>query len=166
MSVAAARKVEANPAGPTQVLADFVSGLTFERVPAKVRAVLQDAIVDAIGCGIFGLTVPAAVIVRDFAIRQGGREEATLWGAGGVRVPATSAGLVHGTAIHSFDFDDHCRAKIHPGAAILPAALALAEQQDADGRTLLTALAAGYEAMIRVSLASNPSAARDRKSVV
>jgi 2-methylcitrate dehydratase PrpD len=70
--------------------------------------------------------------------------------------------LAAGTAIHGFDFDDHHRSKIHPGAAVLPVAFALGEQHDIDGATFLAALAAGYETMARVSLAANPNAARMR----
>ena len=61
-----------------------------------------------------------------------------------------------------FDFDDHHRSKIHPGAAVLPAVLALGEPRDIDGETCLAALAAGYEVMARVSLAANPSSSRMR----
>jgi 2-methylcitrate dehydratase PrpD len=44
----------------------------------------------------------------------------------------------------------------------VPAAIALGEKLGADGRRILTAIAAGYEVMIRTSLAMNPSAARLR----
>ena len=148
--------------GATAALAEFVSGLRQQTVPGRVRQVLQAAVVDAVGCGLFGLTTPAARIVQEFAREQGGPAEATLWASSGARVSSANAAMAIGTAIHAFDFDDHHRAKIHPGAAVLPAVLALGEPHGVDGATALKALAAGYETMTRVSLAANPSSSRMR----
>ena len=148
--------------GPTAALADFVANLRCDGPPDDVRTVLREAVVDAVGCGLFGLTTPAGRIVQEFAREQGGPEDATLWASGGVRVSSANAALAIGTSIHAFDFDDHHRAKIHPGAAVLPAVLALGEPRDIDGETCLAALAAGYEVMARVSLAANPSSSRMR----
>src|SRR6185295_17578079 len=58
--------------------------------------------------------------------------------------------------------DDYHQAKLHPGAVVIPAAIAVAEKLGSNGRELVTAIAAGYEVMIRSSLALNPSAARLR----
>lgn len=64
------------------------------------------------------------------------------------RAEASVAALVHGTAAHSFELDDtHDETLSHPGAAIIPAALATAAATDAPQADLLRALAAGYEAM-------------------
>ncbi len=157
----AAANVEAST-GLTENLAAFISDIRRRGVPANVRAVLQAAVIDAVGCGLFGLTTNAVRIVHAFAREQAGPADATLWASGGARISAGNAALLGGTAIHGFDFDDHHRAKLHLSAAILPAALALAERENADGPTLLAALAAGYESMARISLAANPNAARMR----
>ncbi|MEP9376427.1 MmgE/PrpD family protein [Aquabacter sp. CN5-332] len=149
-------------AGPTMQLAEFVAGVRGAGVPDAVRAVLQDAVVDAVGCGLFGLTQPACSIVQAYALEQGGPPEATLWASGGAKVSVGHVALAAGTAIHGFDFDDHHRSKIHAGAAVLPVVLALGEREDIDGPTFLAALAAGYETMARVSLSANPNAARMR----
>ncbi|MCL2429093.1 MAG: MmgE/PrpD family protein [Alphaproteobacteria bacterium] len=148
--------------GITLRLARFVAGVRRRGVPGAVRSVLQAAVTDAVGCGVFGITTEAVRIVHAFAAEQGGPPEATLWASGGARISAANAALFAGTAIHGFDFDDHHRAKLHLSAAVLPAALALAERERADGPTLLAALAAGYETMARISLAANPNAARMR----
>ena len=62
--------------------------------------------------------------------------------------------------IHSFDFDDYHNAKVHPGAPVIPAAVTVGETIGASGRDLITAMVAGYETMIRVSLATGPNASR------
>ena len=147
----------------TRLLAQFVAGLTARDVPNDVGDVLKKALIDAVGCGLHGLTTEWGRMMQEFAQEEGGtRPEAALWATGGASTSALNAALAHGTAVHSFDFDDHSRAKIHPGAVVIPAALALAERTGASGQQLLTAIAAGYEVMTRVSLASNPSAARMR----
>jgi 2-methylcitrate dehydratase PrpD len=153
---------EVSSSGATMALARFATDVARRGVPLPVRRVLETAVVDAVGCGLFGLTTPAAAIVQEFAREQGGPPEATLWASGGARVSSANAALAIGTAIHAFDFDDHHRSKIHPGAAVLPAVLTLGEAKRIDGKTALAALAAGYEAMARVSLAANPSSSRMR----
>lgn len=147
--------------GVTQELAAFVASLPQRQVPESTEAVLAKAVVDAVGCGLYGLTTRWGRIVHDFAAEQGGPAEAGLWGAAR-RISVGNSVLASATAVHSFDFDDHSRAKIHPGAIVIPVALALGERQGADGQLLLRAIAAGYETMNRVSQAANPGRARMR----
>lgn len=147
--------------GVTQELAAFIASLPHRQIPEPTEAVLAKAVVDAIGCGLYGLTTRWGRIIHDFAAEQGGSPEAGLWG-GGRRISVGNSVLVSATAVHSFDFDDHSRAKIHPGAVVIPVALALGERQGADGQLVLRAIAAGYETMNRVSQAANPGRARMR----
>jgi 2-methylcitrate dehydratase PrpD len=53
--------------------------------------------------------------------------------------------------------DGHRFGALHPGVAIIPAALAAAELEGADPKTLLAGIVAGYEIMIRLGAAINPS---------
>ncbi|WP_077000180.1 MmgE/PrpD family protein [Variovorax sp. KK3] len=147
--------------GITLALAGFIASLRPQAVPAATREVLAKAVVDAIGCGLYGLTTPWGRTLRAFAAEQGGPAEAGLWGAA-QRVSVGHSVLASGTAIHSFDFDDHSRAKIHPGAVVVPVALALGEREKAPGSVVMAAIAAGYETMNRVSQAANPGRARMR----
>jgi 2-methylcitrate dehydratase PrpD len=147
--------------GITMALAEFVATMRDRPLPPRTREVLRQALVDAIGCGLFGLTTDWARIIHRFARAQGGPAESALW-CGGERIGAAAAALAAGTAIHSFDFDDHSRAKIHPGAVVVPVVLALGERCRSPGHVLLAAMAAGYETMNRVSQAANPGRARMR----
>jgi 2-methylcitrate dehydratase PrpD len=77
--------------------------------------------------------------------RGSGPADATLLVDGG-RVHVEQAAFANSVALHARAQDDtHYASQAHPGAAILPAALALAEQRGTDGATLLTAIVAGYE---------------------
>ena len=149
--------------GATRALAKFIAELEPGRIPGATRTIIAKAFVDAIGCGLYGLLTPWAQIVHGFALEQGGPHEATLWAGGGRKISAINAALATGTALHSFEVDDHNGGgKIHPGAAVIPAAFALGEREAISGAKLLAAITAGYETMIRVSLAANPVSSRMR----
>ena len=147
--------------GPTRSLARFVAGLTFTELPPALVSTLKSALLDSLGCGLYGLGLPWAQAVNGLVSDQGGEKEATLWGTG-FRGPAPQVALGLGVMIHSFDFDDYHNAKVHAGAAVVPAAMVLGEREGIGGQDLLTALAVGYETMIRVSLATGPAASRLR----
>jgi 2-methylcitrate dehydratase PrpD len=147
--------------GITQALAQFIAQLKPSDIPASTQTVLTKALIDALGCGLYGLTTPWGLMMREFVLEQGGPPESTVWGTQ-EKVSARNAVLFGATAVHSFDFDDHSRAKIHPGAIVIPTALALAEKYQSSGQAIMMGIAAGYETMNRVSLAANPGRARMR----
>jgi 2-methylcitrate dehydratase PrpD len=75
------------------------------------------------------------------------------------------AALLNGALVHSLDYDDtHRGASHHPGAAVIPAAIAAAETADHEvsGKDLLTAIVAGYEVNCRLGMAINPESHYDR----
>ncbi|MBI3935794.1 MAG: MmgE/PrpD family protein [Betaproteobacteria bacterium] len=148
--------------GATQEVASWISGLDYGALPARTREVVRLAILDTAGCGIYGYNTPWAKILLKWARAGGVKGEARVWGEAKPTLRPADAALVNGTASHAFELDDYHNAKLHPGAVVIPAALAVAEKCNAPGERLVTAVAAGYEVMIRSSLALNPSAARLR----
>jgi 2-methylcitrate dehydratase PrpD len=146
----------------TRALATFAATLQYEQLPAQVVAIAKQCLLDTLGCGIYGTQTPWAKTLNTFILEQGGKPEATLW-LQAFRGPVASIALGLGVTMHSFELDDyHSGAKLHPGAAVLPAAFAMAERQGGSGRDLLTALVAGYELMIRTSLAAGTLSMRQR----
>ncbi len=154
---------ERKTAGPTRELARWVSSLKYSDLPPRTREVVRIVLLDTLGCGVYGYSTPWAKMLLQWA-RAGApaKGEATVWGEAAPSLRAADAALVNGTAVHAFELDDYHQAKLHPGAAVIPAAVAMAEKLGANGERLVTAIAAGYEVMIRSSLALNPSAARLR----
>src|SRR2546426_11919672 len=149
-------------ATPTRTLAAFASTLSYEVIPTVVREATKQYLLDTIGCGMYGSQTPGAKTLNQLIVEQGGRPEATLW-LQGVRGPANTEALGLGVMMHSFELDDyHSGAKLHPGAVVIPAALAVAERQGASGRDVLRAVVAGYEVMIRTSLAAGTLSMRRR----
>jgi 2-methylcitrate dehydratase PrpD len=145
--------------GPTIALAEFLAKLKFEDIPSRCLEQIKVAFLDSLGCGLFGSTLEWSQKVNSLVQEMGGKEEATLW-ANDFRGPAANVALGLGTMIHSFDFDDYHNAKLHPGAAVLPAALTMAEREGSSGKDFLASMVAGYETMIRVSLATGPASSR------
>jgi 2-methylcitrate dehydratase PrpD len=143
----------------TQQLADFSASLTFGDLDRDLISHLKKYLLDAIGCGLYGSCLPWCQIVNHFIKEQRGKKESTLW-LQKFRGPSTNVSLGLGVMIHSFDFDDYHNAKVHPGAVVIPAAMTIGERLGANGKSVLTAIAAGYETMIRVSLATGPTSSR------
>jgi 2-methylcitrate dehydratase PrpD len=146
---------------PTREVAAWVSSLRYRDLPQRTREVVRCALLDTLGCGVYGFNTPWAGMLLAWA-RAGAAGDCTVWGEAKATLRAADAALVNGTASHAFELDDYHNAKLHPGAVVVPAAMAIAEKTGATGEQLLTAIAAGYEVMIRSSLALNPSAARLR----
>lgn len=90
---------------------------------------MKICILDTLGCGLFGSTLPWSQIVADFTREFAGRPEATVWGRN-FKVSASEAALANGTAVHSFELDDlHNTSIVHPGGIALTPALAVAEHK-------------------------------------
>src|SRR5262249_60404156 len=64
---------------------------------------------------------------------------------------------VAGPAAHGLDLDDGFRrGSVHPGCVVVRAVLALGYARHADGRALMEAIVAGYEAVIAIGRACHP----------
>ncbi len=148
--------------GPTLELARWISTLTYTQLPDRTKAVVRLALLDTLGCGAYGFETPWTKMLLKWIQAGGARGRSRAWGDGMPALRAADAALVNGTSAHAFELDDYHNAKLHPGAVVIAAALALAEELDVTGERLVTAIAAGYEVMIRSSLALDPSAARLR----
>ena len=105
---------------------------------------------DFFAVALAGRDEPASRIVRELVKSEGGTPEASAFGIE-TRIPARAAALLNGTVAHVLDYDDtHFAFVGHPSVAVLPAALAMAEQQQADGDVLLEAFLCGVETTCRI----------------
>jgi 2-methylcitrate dehydratase PrpD len=138
----------------TRRLAAFASALTLADVPRAVVDHARLCLLDTIGCGLFGSTLPWSRILAACVGELEPAGPSRLWGLASTASPA-SAALVNGTMVHGFELDDlHRRAIVHPGAVVPTAALALAEFLGrCSGARFLTAVIAGYEVAARVGMA-------------
>ena len=145
--------------GETIRLAEFAARVRLEDVPAPVIQRAKDAIADTIATIVFGRSLPWSGIIVAHARRMGDGGRSHILGDGARTVTAPYAALANGALAHAFELDGATRpsAGAHPGATILTAALALAQERGFSGRQLLAAFIAGAEVMIRIGRATKHS---------
>src|SRR5208282_385795 len=137
----------------TRKIAEFVSRLSFEQIPAEVRERIKLLILDSLGCAISGANLEWCRILRSTLEALDATRTTSIWGTDR-RLSSPHAALVNGTQVQGFELDDvHRTAVLHVGAVTLPALIAVAESHaQLSGRDLLTAAVAGYEIGPRVGL--------------
>jgi 2-methylcitrate dehydratase PrpD len=144
---------------PTQTLAEYIAGASYDHLPKRVRGYAKVCLLDSLGCMIGGIMTPFGGIVLDLMSGLGGKPEATVW-ATGRKVPALHAAYANAYLANALDFDDTDMG--HPGACVIPAALAVAEQRGASGQELISAIVVGYEVYSRVAQAIQATPERNR----
>jgi 2-methylcitrate dehydratase PrpD len=123
------------------------------RLPDDVSEAARLHLLDALGVGVAGsVRGPLRALPAVASAHPGGRS--TVLGAG-TTTTAPVAALVNGSLIHSLEYDDtHVASIVHGSSTVAAAALAVAEEVEAGGHELLSAFALGWEAFVRMGLAS------------
>src|SRR3982074_1421028 len=139
----------------TRQIAEFVSALSYDRIPAEVRDRIKLLILDSIGCAIYSVDLEWCRILRETCAALDATRTTAGWGTG-QRLSSPHAALVNGTQVQGFELDDvHRQGVLHVGAVVLPALVAVAElRRGMSGREFLTAAVAGYEVGPRGGLGS------------
>jgi len=137
-------------------LAEYAAALRYQDLPAEVVQRAKECIADTVAAIICGSALPWSRIVIRYAERTGPGGKCQILGSSGGAVQANAAALANGALAHAFELDSLTRpgAGAHPGATVLPPALAVAQEQGADGRALIAAFVAGNEVMIRIGRAT------------
>ena len=128
-------------------LAERVRSLSFSTLPADVVAHAKRCVLDQLGIQILGSSMPSSAKAMALAASAGARPFASRIPCTELTVSAPYAALATAALGHSCEFDDCHFLCGHPGACVIPTALALAQQEGCDGRKFLAAVVAGYEAM-------------------
>ncbi|HJP84389.1 MAG TPA: MmgE/PrpD family protein [Gemmatimonadaceae bacterium] len=132
-------------------LATFVARSRYEDLSPNARLQLKIRILDTLGCAIGAIGADPVRKVREYAKAWCADGPSTFIG-GGSGAPDRAA-LVNGALGRYLDFNDSYLAPgetCHPSDN-LAAVLAAAELSNADGPTLLTALAVAYQVQCRLS---------------
>lgn len=136
---------------------DFIVATNYDSLPNEVTWEAKKRILDLIGVALAGSTQEFPQIVLSYVEELGGKPEASVINAKG-KFPAPNAALANGVCGHALEMDDgHRYAAFHPGACIVPSALAAAEMCGASTKDIITGVVAGYEVSIRIARAMNPS---------
>ncbi|WHH61129.1 MmgE/PrpD family protein [Petroclostridium sp. X23] len=136
--------------GQTRQLAEFVSSLQYEKLPKEVVASVKKCLLDYFGCTLFATQTDMGKIIIDYS-KQGNSGHATILPDFEQAFNPANAALANGSCAHGFELDDVSAISIsHPGACVIPAVLALAEERGISGKRTIEAIVAGYEVMVRV----------------
>lgn len=135
----------------TTRLAQFIAAPP--ALPATVDHAARRHLLDTLGAILSGCDLPAGQFARAEVAGTGGQAQATVAGLRG-RFPAVLAAYANAMSAHADETDDsHAPSLTHPGCAVVPAALALAELTDAPDQALLSAVAVGYDLCARIGVA-------------
>jgi 2-methylcitrate dehydratase PrpD len=142
--------------GATEALVGFVSALRYDGLSEDVRHYARRHLLDTVGVMIAG--AGGEVAARAQAMLAAVRPP------GGVPVPGRArradlldAAFLGGTAAHGIELDDgYTKGSVHPGCAVVPAALAAGYVQRSSGKALIEAVVAGYETVTAIGRACHP----------
>jgi 2-methylcitrate dehydratase PrpD len=137
-------------------LARYAAALRYQDLPAEIVERAKECIADTVAAIICGAALPWSRIVIGYAERTGPGGKSRILGTNRPAVTAPAAALANGALAHAFELDSLTRpgAGVHPGATLLPPALALAQQQGLGGKALIAAFVAGCEVMVRIGRAT------------
>jgi 2-methylcitrate dehydratase PrpD len=136
---------------PSAALARFASTLAFADIPAPVIRRAEDLLLDWVASALAGKGARAVETIERFARQMGPADGPSEVLISRRRTSPLFAAMVNAAASHVAEQDDvHNGSVFHPGAVVLPPALAVAQANGCSGRDLLVAVVAGYEVGIRV----------------
>jgi 2-methylcitrate dehydratase PrpD len=137
-------------------LADFVTAFQPAELSEQTMDHASMLVASTLASAALGVQIDSARIVRELALDLGGRPDALVWFTDR-RLPLAQAAQVNAVASDAAASDDSdLRNIIHPGTALVAAALAAGEQRQASGESLLAAIVLGYEVVGRVGAAMTP----------
>ena len=131
----------------------YIAAAARAELPAQVVKKAKCHILDTLAAMVSGSRLRAGQSAIKYIQNQGGKKEALVVGSS-VITSAVQAALANGMMAHADETDDSdTKSFMHPGSAIVPAALAMAEREGADGISFLKSVVAGYDIGCRTILA-------------
>ena len=110
-------------------------------------------ILDTMAAMISGTRLHPGRLAIGYVAKLGGVRQASVVGTRLLTCPVHAA-LANGMLAHADETDDsHAPSRNHPGCAVIPAALAVAESVHASGEQLIRAVVLGYDVAARVNYA-------------
>jgi len=142
--------------GYTRRLAELCAGISLERLPAEVVDKAKLCLLDFLANVYGSLELEAVSKVVSYIRSLGGREVAAALGCG-FKTGIHNAAFLNGTTAEAIEAQDGLRfGGNHPGTAVIPAALAVAEDLGRGGKDVIEALVAGYEVAGRIAASIHP----------
>ncbi len=132
----------------TEKLASFCVATRAEDLPAAALESARQLILDTIGVALLASTHKIGRLISAHAAEFGGHAQtASVFGAGNLKVAPVFAAQANGTMANALDYDGGGHLPTH----ILPAVLAVAEEDRPSGRDVLATFIVAYEAASRLT---------------
>ena len=135
-------------------LVQYMLAARSAKLPPEVIQKGKSHLLDSLAAIVSGSQLKPGQLGLQHARAQGGKEECSVLGTNFKTTPIVAA-FANGMSGHADETDDS-NSQLHPGCAIVPAALALAELQNRDGDALLRAVILGYDIGFRFHQAFEP----------
>lgn len=143
--------------GTMQKLSAYIAGALGKQLPKEVTERAKLHLLDTLAALVSGSRLVPGKCAIGYVKTLGGTKEAGVVGTR-ILTTAVNAALANGIFGHADETDDsHPPAILHPGASIVPAALAVAERNKRSGAALLRAMVLGYDIGARLTLSLHPS---------
>jgi 2-methylcitrate dehydratase PrpD len=140
----------------TETLADHAANGKFEDLPPDVISHAKHCIMDTVSSGLGGRKTPDADILIATMKEIGGPPEATIFGDS-TKLSFIQAAQVNRFLANILDYDDAYMKVGHMTVVLVPVAFALGERLHSSGKEILSAVVQGYEAIVRIREALDPS---------
>ena len=138
------------PVAITEQILRFALETQPRDVPDSTLDILRLSLTDWVAVAIAGQNEPVAKIIRAQICNEAGAEQAFVFGSD-TRYPSRAAALANGTISHALDYDDtHFASLGHPSVAVIPAALAVADQLGSHPKAFQHAALLGAELAVRI----------------
>jgi 2-methylcitrate dehydratase PrpD len=138
--------------GLTQRIAAHAAAAATTALAPDVVTKAKHHVLDTIAAMVSGAALEPGEVARHYVASLGGRADAFVVGAT-FRTNAVNAALANAMAAHADETDDsHPGSITHPGCAVVPAALAMAEHAGSDGVAFLRAVVLGYDICARTGM--------------
>jgi 2-methylcitrate dehydratase PrpD len=135
-------------------LIDYMLAARQTKLPPEVIQKGKSHLLDSLAAIVSGSTLKPGKLGLQHVQHQGGKAECTVLGSN-FKTTTILAAFANGMSGHADETDDS-NSQLHPGCAIVPAALAIAESQNRGGEALLRAVILGYDIGFRFHQAFEP----------
>jgi len=131
--------------------ARWTANLKYEDLPPVVVDKMKSVLLVELVSGVLGAQDHRAKEVNDFIVREEGKADGATIIWDGRKASRAGAAFANAEAMHVTGLEDQFRMITHPGSSLIPVAITNGELEGVNMKTLLTALAAGYEVGCRLS---------------
>ncbi len=134
----------------TEKLAELALSVRPQDMPDTVKMAGKRCILDILGAAWAGHKTQSASALNRMIVKNFASGSSSIWFSGD-KMTASAAASANAASASALDLDDgHRGAAGHPGASIIPAVFAVAEEMGSSGNDVLAATVIGYDVACRV----------------